>query len=308
MVQTFGGWIKKLEKIKPVLSVIITSYNEERKISQCLDSLIDQDTDKHFEIIVVDSSRDQTARLIKKRYPDVRLYTFTERKYCGGGRNRGISHARSDIVAFIDADCIAGPDWVDQILAAHQKPYMAIGGSIDNYNKKSSVAWGGYFCEFSRFMPSSSPGWLMDMAGANISYKRDIFNRAGPFIEGTYCSDTEFHWRLHRMGERIRFVPEIRITHQSIERLWPFVVHEYHHGRSFASVRKQYHHFSLFRRMIYCIFSFLIPVKLTGEIIIRVLKNRVYLIHFLRSVHLVVLGIISWSFGECMGYIGRIKK
>ncbi len=86
------------------LSVIITSYNAEKTIKACLESLENQTIDKNFEIIVVDSSIDRTTMLIEKCFPKVRYYRFKERKFCGDARNWGVSVATGKIIAFIDAD------------------------------------------------------------------------------------------------------------------------------------------------------------------------------------------------------------
>ncbi len=75
----------------PQLSIIIASYNAEKTIESCLESLENQATDKDFEVIVVDSSPDGTAKLIEEKFPDVNLYRFSERKFPGDARNFGIS-------------------------------------------------------------------------------------------------------------------------------------------------------------------------------------------------------------------------
>ena len=289
---------------KPQLSVIIASYNSEKTIAACLESLENQTTDRSFEIIVVDSSTDGTAELVKKRFPNVRLYRFPERKFCGGARNFGISVARGEIIAFVDADCTADSNWVDEILKAHRSPHLAIGGAIANGDSSSVVGWAAYFCEFSQWMPNTSATWLDDVAGANMSYKREIFDELGPFIEGTYCSDTEFHWRLGQMGHRLRFVPSILISHRSIDDFPRFIRHEYHHGRDFARVRVRRQNFSILRRALYTILFFLILVKLLLRIGLGNFKNRIYLAAFLKASPLLILGLASWSLGECIGYLG----
>jgi glycosyltransferase involved in cell wall biosynthesis len=289
---------------KPQLSVVIASFNASRTIAACLESLENQKTDKSFEIIVVDSSTDGTAELVEKGFPEVRLYRFPERKFCGDARNWGISVARGGIIAFIDADCTADSNWVDEILKAHRSPYLAIGGAIANGGSSSVVGWAAYFCEFSQWMPNTSATWLDDVAGANMSYKREIFDEFGPFIEGTYCSDTEFHWRLGRMGHRLRFVSSILISHHGIDDFSRFVRHEYYHGRDFARVRVRGQNFSVLRRSLYATLFFLIPAKLFLEIGLSNFKNRIYLSAFLKASPLLILGLASWSLGEFIGYFG----
>lgn len=291
------------------LSVIIASYNSENTIEGCLSSLKNQKTDKDFEIIVVDSSADGTAELVEERFPEVNLYKFQTRKFCGDARNFGISVAKSEIIAFIDTDCIADRKWVDNILKSHHSPYYAIGGAIGNGNPESYVGWAAYFCEFSQWMPNSTAKCIEDVAGANMSYKRDVFRKYGRFIEGTYCSDTEFHWRLKRNGHSIRFVPSIRICHCNINKFVEFLTHEYEHGKSFAQVRVENKNFSCLRRLFYVVFSPLIFLKLFMKIGLINLKNRIYLLHYLKVLPLLILGISSWSVGEYIGYItGKLNK
>jgi len=288
----------------PQLSVIIASYNSKSTIERCLESLRSQKTHAVFETIVVDSSTDGTASVVKKRFPEVRLYKFSERKYCGDARNRGISVANGEIIAFIDADCVADSKWVDEILKAHQSSDLAIGGAIANGEPSNLTGWAGYFCEFSQWMPKAPTTFFEDVAGANMSYKRTVFERLGGFIERTYCSDTDFHWRMGRIGHRIRFVPSILVHHHSIQSFPRLIRHEYHHGQNFARVRVRGKKFSRLRRLIYVSSCFFILAKLFLQIVLRNLRNRVYASAFLRSMPLVILTVISWSAGESAGYVG----
>jgi GT2 family glycosyltransferase len=288
---------------KPQLSVIIASYNPGKLIESCLESLKNQNTDQLLEIIVVDSSKDGVPNLIKESFPDVRLYQFSERKFCGDARNFGLSVARGEIIAFIDADCRADQNWANQILNAHQSSYLAIGGPIANGNPQSVIGWASYFCEFSQWMPGLASQEMKDIPGGNMSYKRGAFEKYGVLLQGTYCSDTDFHWRLAKYGHRLRFLPSMIVSHHNIDQLKRFLRHEFEHGRCFARVRREYQNFSKFRRWFYATFSFLMPSWLFFKIGLNNLRNRTYLPHFLKAWPLLILGLISWSLGECVGYL-----
>jgi len=283
--------------------VIIASYNSGSLLENCLQSLKNQKTNKPFEVILVDSSTDGIGQQIGEGFPWVRSYHFPERKYCGDARNFGLSVTKGEIIAFIDADCRAASNWVDQILNTHQSPSLAIGGAIANANPESYVGWAAYFCEFSQWMPVLPARSLMDIAGANMSYKKKVFEEYGPFIEGTYSSDTEFHWRLGRNKYCLKFVPSILVSHHNINQLGRFLRHEFEHGRSFARVRMNSQDFSEWRRWFYGTFSFLIPGWLFLKIGLRNFKNRIYFRHFLKTWPLLILGLIAWSLGECAGYM-----
>lgn len=288
---------------KPKLSVIVASYNVRKTVERCLQSLLRQKTSHSFEVIVVDSSQDGTGELIKTKFPEVRLHVFPERKYVGTARNRGIALARGDIIALTDADCTANEDWIEEILKAHRAPNPAIGGAIANGNPKSYVGWAAYFCEFSAWMPLQTPGWKKDIPGANMSYKKEVFDECGKFIEGTYSSDTEFHWRLQEKGIRLRFEPSILVSHSNIDRLGQLIRHEYQHGKNFATVRVKAKNFSKGRRLVYLLLSPALPIKLFLERGAKTLRSPPYLSHFLKGSPLLLVALISWSMGEVAGYL-----
>jgi len=289
------------EACKPELSVVIASYNARGTIAPCLEALCGQQTNREFEIILVDSSNDGTAELVAKRFPNVRLIALAERKFCGDARNIGTTHAKADVLAFTDADCTVAADWVERILQEHESESLIIGGSVANDGVCNTVGWAAYFTEFSLWMPNSSASVVADVPGANMSYKRKVFEELGSFIEGTYCSDTELHWRAQERGCRILFVPQISVTHSSLSGFREFLKHEFYHGRSFGLVRCT--RFTCAQQIFYAAGFPLIPVVLFFRIALRNLRNRTYFSKFLKSAPVLLLGVSSWSFGECVAYL-----
>jgi glycosyltransferase involved in cell wall biosynthesis len=88
----------------PLVSAIVAAYNEERRIGECLESLLDQ-TYSPIEIIVAnDGSRDATSD-VARRYPGVALLDLPHRGK-GPTLNTAVDHARGDIVIFADADLL----------------------------------------------------------------------------------------------------------------------------------------------------------------------------------------------------------
>jgi len=128
-----GGEVIKNTNPKPVVSIVIPSYNSRQHIQQCLQSLRVQRTDLPFEIILVDSSDDDTNLIIEKEFSEVNMFHFQERHYVGSARNIGVIHAKGEIVLFLDTDCIAPFNWVEQMYRAIQSTQAAgVGGSIEN--------------------------------------------------------------------------------------------------------------------------------------------------------------------------------
>jgi glycosyltransferase involved in cell wall biosynthesis len=104
-----------VSKKKPLLSVIIPTYNEERDLSESIKSLQKQ-TYPHFEIIVVDDGSDDKTRDIASSFKEIRLYT---QNHLGPGtaRNLGAKKARGSILVFVDADMTFDPNYLSSLVA-----------------------------------------------------------------------------------------------------------------------------------------------------------------------------------------------
>lgn len=106
------GLIQK-EKI-PKVSVCVITYNQEKYIRQCLQSIVDQETNFNFEVIVGDDfSTDGTRQIVAEfadRYPGIIIPVLHANKV-GGTENYVDSHnrARGEYVAHIDGDDLALP-------------------------------------------------------------------------------------------------------------------------------------------------------------------------------------------------------
>jgi len=293
----------------PALTVLIASFNSKATIGKCLSSLLAQKTIQRFEVIVADSSDDDTSAIVAEHFPQVRLLRLQGHHYAGSARNAALAIARGPIVALVDADCMVPPDWVERILAAHQGyPSLAIGGAIDNSARSSVIGWASYFCEFSRWMPCGRLRLMGDVAGASMSYKREVFERYGRFIEGTYCSDTEFHWRLARNGQAVLFDPSILVEHASIESLPHYLAHEFAHGRFFSRVRGRFKGFSRPRKILNSLSSpFIFPVVL-ARTVHNVLACRAHRLLLWKSFPALTLGIACWCAGEAVGYVDGLRR
>ncbi|MBC8121356.1 MAG: glycosyltransferase [Gemmatimonadaceae bacterium] len=291
------------------LSVIIASYNSQKTIERCLQSFTEQVTAESFEVIVVDSSQDRTGDLIACHFPGVKLYRFEERKYPGDARNFGVEVATGEVLAFTDADCFVPPDWVDRLIQAHgQTSHPVIGGAVDNGNPDSYIGWAYYFCEFSQWIPQSASCYLDDIPTTCLSPKRWAFDRYGPFLEGVYCSDTDFNWKLARAGFKPLFVPDIQVSHINIDNLNDYLGRKVRHGRYFAWMRVKSERFSFLRRAAYVLLWPLLPFLLFGRRTALVLGKQKYLKEYLLAVPLVFLGLVAWSYGECLGYLSATRR
>jgi len=196
------------------VTVLIPAYNAASTIRGTLSSLLVQDFDETHEIIVVDSSSDETPSIIAEEFSTVRLIHLDKQTDPGTARNLGIVQARGEIIACIDADCIAPPDWLERMVSAQRVGHEVVGGTIENGNPESLIAWAGYLGEFREWLPTGRARLVDHVPTCNISYHRSIFTRFGGFPTEFYPQeDLLFHWRLAQHGIPIWFNPGIRVRH-----------------------------------------------------------------------------------------------
>ncbi len=291
-----------------MVSVIIPSFNSQHTIERCLYALINQKCQRNYEIIVVDSSQDNTSKIILQKFPDIAYYSFFERKYPGEARNFGATKANGQIFAFTDSDCIVEQDWIEKIIEAHKNPSPLIGGIIDNGNPESYVGWGHYFSEFSQWMPKTTPDHIEEIPAGCLSVKRWAFEKYGPFPAGTYSEDTLFNWRLRESQEQLLFIPGIKVRHINQTNFFKLLKKQAIHGKFFAIVRTSTKKLSLFRRSIFILFAPLLPFILFYRICKRMIQNKTYVRQFITASPMVFFLLISWSWGEFCGYLSKTRR
>ena len=85
------------------VSVIIPTYNREKTIKRCIDSIVNQSMPPYEIIVVDDGSTDQTLEILNKFYPDIKVIK-QRHKGAQAARNAGIHAAQGDYIAFLDSD------------------------------------------------------------------------------------------------------------------------------------------------------------------------------------------------------------
>jgi len=290
-----------------MISVVIPSYNSESTIASCLRALLHQTYAHPYEIILVDSSQDSTPKLVAANFPQVKVIHREKKTDPGTARNLGLQHAQGDIIAFIDSDCDAAPDWLERIAAAHQSSYRVVGGAVRNGNEKhSSVAWAGYLAEFREFLPEQPKMEKAHIPTCNISYRRQIFETFGLFDGEFYPQeDLVFNYRLREKGERILFDPAMVVAHHHRTRWQDFLAHQRKIGNITARVLKQH----LFpgsgiarRRQVAWLALPLLPVvKLCRTVAVFLRCQPGTILRRPWVVALLGLGLIWWTIGFARG-------
>ncbi len=183
----------------PRVSVIIPSYNEAAYIEDCLKSLKAQ-TNKDFEIILVDSSSDSTPT-IARRY-GCRVF---KQERCGPAeaRNFGATKAKGRIFVFADADVRFHEDFIERI--SDKFSSKTLGGAIcklnayDCDNRHDALAYSVINLAAKTMIRSR----FIVTSGSCFVYSRNAFFKAGGFNPKLLTN--EDHDLARRVGKLARF-------------------------------------------------------------------------------------------------------
>ena len=184
-----------------------------------------------WELFVVGQGEDESVREAAAAVADddrrVR-YLHSARQGVSAARNAGFAAASGDIVALMDDDCEARPDWLAVVAEcfAAMPDIALVGGALLIGPPRSwrdlSVAAGGVPAEVV-YDPSSAPPPApagFDFCSANLAVRRDVPDLVGPFDEflgpGTtfpYAEDIDYKLRLEAAGVKMLSTPRSVVSH-----------------------------------------------------------------------------------------------
>jgi cellulose synthase/poly-beta-1,6-N-acetylglucosamine synthase-like glycosyltransferase len=212
-----------------MISIVIPSYNSERTIAKTLKSLLNQDYEGKYEIIVVDSSTDKTPEIVSK-FP-VKLIR-QKPKGPAAARNLGVRKAKGEIVVFIDSDCIAPRNWLRNLLKPFSdKTIVAVSGTYRTKNKESIIArFAGYEIEH-RHERMKKLETIDFVGGFNCAYRKDVFLKFGGFdTKFIQSEDGELSYKIAKKGHKIKFNPSAYVYHYHPDSLTKFLKQKFWHA------------------------------------------------------------------------------
>jgi glycosyltransferase involved in cell wall biosynthesis len=205
---------------EPFVSVIVPVYNAEAALPRLMASLRAQSYPKgRVEFLMVDNGSSDRSREVLGRFPEVQALSQTEWQGPAATRNEGIRHARGEVLAFIDADCWAHPDWlslgirallerrldrvaghVKMVLSAHPNIYEIYDRAI-NFRQSDFV----------------SAGWS---GTGNLFVPKRVFDEVGLFEPSLIShEDSEWGLRATESGKSLGYAPDATVCHRARQSL-----------------------------------------------------------------------------------------
>lgn len=201
---------KRPKDFEPLVSVVISAYNEEKVLEGTVRSVLQSDY-KNLEIVIVnDGSKDGTSKVAKKlarKYRQVRAFT----KRNGGkasGLNFGVKHATGEIIVGIDADTVFLPVTIDNLVRHFTDSKVgAVAGNVRVGNTHNLITrWQmldyiiGIHIERNA---QAALGAVLIVPGACGAWRKSAIIKAGGYRHITLAEDFDLTLSLHRLGYKI---------------------------------------------------------------------------------------------------------
>jgi GT2 family glycosyltransferase len=218
---------------KPILSVIIPTYNRSNVLSKTLQAYSAQDDyGRILEVLVVDDgSTDQTRPAIEELSRTSRInirYLYQTNMGLAAARNHGIREAQGELMLFGDDDIIPARDMVNEHLKWHREhpdPQVGVLGHVGwapEVRATPFMVWAGLYgpqFQFGYFTPGAELEFIYGYF-CNTSVKSSFLRQQGIFDEnlrGYGWEDIEFSYRLYKAGWRLRYNPDAIGYHHKFE-------------------------------------------------------------------------------------------
>jgi hypothetical protein len=216
----------------PTVSVIICAYTLERwqNLVQAVESVLSQRRAATETLVVIDGNGELEQRA-RDAFPRATVLSNAYTQGLSGGRRTGAEAARGEVLAFLDDDAIADPDWLEQLCAPYADPdVLGVGGLIDPLWEQPAPGW--FPAEFNWVVGCTYAGMpvrrgrIRNPIGANMSVRADVLARAGTFdarlgrapggaVVSGAAEETEFCIRASRLhpGRYWIYEPAARVQH-----------------------------------------------------------------------------------------------
>lgn len=234
-------WILKNMSDKE-LSIIVVSYQSQRRLARCLDSIGKKIMPAvATEVVVVNNDPTENLEEISNKFPEVAVFNNQRNKGFGQACNLGAGYASGDVLLFLNPDTeIFSENITDVIGELKNNTASIIGSGLLTENEKIQKWSAGEEINLADILrnnlgfPRSRKIWKKSkrtpcawVAGTAMFVKKELFQKLSGFDEKffMYFEDVDLCRRARLLGHEVLYFPDFRVWHKS--------------GESYENKRKQ---------------------------------------------------------------------
>lgn len=218
---------------KPIISVIIVTYNSADYIKKCLESvLLNRSSSLEIEIFISDNgSKDSTIKIISQNFKTVKIIQNNKNLGFSGGVNSALTVALktlSDYFFILNPDTVIKPDTIFN-LYKHRNKADILSPKIYFTNKPNILWYAGGKIDWKNCygrhigvneLDSAQHDQIREIdysTGCGELISRNVFEKVGPMNEKyfLYMEDIDFSLRAKKLGFKILFIPDSVLFHHN---------------------------------------------------------------------------------------------
>ncbi|MDI6784349.1 MAG: glycosyltransferase family A protein [bacterium] len=209
------------------VSLYIPCYNAGKYLERCLKSVLVQTYPIQTILVVDDGSTDNTKNIVAQ-FPQVNLIQHPANRGLAAARNTAWQNLDSEYIANLDADCVAEPNWLAQLMKhftasdsdglRQMQPdttkLAGVGGKLVESNQKGVAnRWRvAHMLQHWGDERIQNPKWIY---GSNSVYRRSALVAANGYKENyrTNYEDLDLSRRLYEQGYTLLYDPAAKVNH-----------------------------------------------------------------------------------------------
>lgn len=283
------------------VSIIVLNHNGYQMTKDCLKSLLNVNYN-NIEIIIIDNgSSDNSAKLLLKDFPNIKIIRNKINRGYAEGNNIGFRAASGDLICFLNNDTLVEKNFISpliDVLISSEKigavqpkimnyPQIKVIDSIGSYFINSGFLYHyGHNKKIAKKYQNSSD--IFSMKGACMLFKREVIDKVGLFEDSyfAYFEETDLCHRSILAGYKIKYVPESVIFHIG--------------GNTASKLPISFIQFHSYKNRIYTYLKNFEPITLLKilpiHLLFCLLISLVYLFSLKLSLSFAVIKAIFWNF------------
>jgi glycosyltransferase involved in cell wall biosynthesis len=283
----------------PRFSIIVPCYHSYETLPQCLLSLQTQ-TFRSFEAILVDSTPGgQGLADLLAPYPWAQGYVHPQRLGAHAARNLAAGLATGEILAFIDPDMTAHPQWLERLDRQLQNGHSVVGGGVDcppHYWARTV-----HLTKYGWWLSGGSARPRTQLPSGNLCLPRSLFFEVGSFPDRYWEGDTELSYRLRDKGHLLWHEPNAVTVHLDVPPWQGFLRERRLRGYDTALARTSRHRWGTGQRLLRSLASPLVWLLMLWRSACHAVGSG-WGLRWLLSSPIIAAGLAWWVAGECSGY------
>lgn len=216
------------------LAIVIVTWNNEKEISKCIESVIAQNFADSKILLIDNNSSDKTVSIVKENFPNIEIIELDTNIFLTGGNNLGIEYMvekySPEYVMVLNPDTYMGEAMIEELIGRISKDpqIAAIGPKVLFWNNENEGLINSAGLIYDGFMQAYDRGFLEEdsgqydkeefvpaVTGACIVYRTSVLQEVGLYDTRIklYLDELELAIRIRKAGFKILYFPTAKLGH-----------------------------------------------------------------------------------------------